>query len=70
MIARFIKRLLQTWRAWRIRTMEQDLAWACEQFDSYLADHSEKLHAMRRAYYAGTTTEQIERTVLQRARGY
>lgn len=65
-----ISRLIQTWRAWRIRAMEQDLAYACEQFDSYLADHAERLHELRRAYWSGTTTPQVERRVLERARGY
>lgn len=65
-----IRKLIQTYRAWRIRAMEQDMAWSCEQFDAYLAEHAEKLHEMRRAYWAGTTTAQVERNVLQRARGY
>lgn len=70
MIRRLIKRVAQTYRAWRIRAMEQDLAWSLEQFDCYLADHTQRLNEMRREYWAGTTTPQIERNVLQRARGF
>jgi len=62
--------LIRRFRAWRIRAMEQDLDWALEQFDVYLADHCEKLRELRAKQYAGTTTAQVERSVLQRARGY
>jgi hypothetical protein len=65
-----IARLIRKFRAWRIRAMEQDLDWALEQFDVYLADHCEKLRELRAKQYGNATSEQVTRNVLQRARGY
>lgn len=65
-----IARLKAAYRAWRIRAMEQDLAWQLDRFDSYLHEQAEKLAALRAEQYAGQTSEQVTRNVMQRARGY
>lgn len=65
-----IARLKAAYRAWRIRTLEQDLAWQLDRFDAYLHEQTEKLAALRAQQYAGQTSEQVARNMMQRARGY
>lgn len=64
-----IARLLRAIRQWRINALQQDMAYACEQFDNYLHNQAEKLAELKRRQYAGQTTEDVVRMCSDRARG-
>lgn len=66
----FYEKFSDRMRAATIRRLEQDLRWANASHEAHVSELQRRIDRLLAEHYRNTTSEQVTRTVLQRARGY